>query len=201
MLGRTPLGKAMGDLLGALAGILGAAAAQLETCNKVGYFNASKGCWVGIGAVVLGVFVFFGKYVYPLLMKDGPAKDLVKSASAASGESEVNITIEIVNQVQADIDKLSEQFENMSPEAKDVFIKKCFARRAYAKGADARKNNQAGSPEAKRAADAEARAAAAEAESEAAQEAKEAELTPDQEKMIDDALISIDAPPVDPVPV
>lgn len=198
MLGRTPVGKALSGLIGALAGLIGAAAAQIETCNKVGYFNASKGCWVGIGAVVLGVFVFFGKYVFPLLMKDGSAKNLVKSASAATGESEVKITIEIVQKVQADIDSVNEQFEKMSPEAKDVFIKKCFARRAYAKGADARQR-QAGSPDAKRAeAEEEARNAAAKAESEAN---REAELTQEQEDAIDSALNEIpDLPPV-PAPV
>jgi hypothetical protein len=197
MIARTPLGKALMNLLGGLAGLIGGLGSQLKTCNKVGYFNVSEGCWMGIAAIIGSIFYVLGKFVYPFVMKDGPAKDLVKSASAASGESEVNITIEIVNQVQADID-LSDQFENMSPEAKDVFIKKCFARRAYARGVEARKS-QANSPEAKKA-DAEARTAAAEAETEATQEATE-ELTPEQEKMIDDALDGIDPvpPPVEPV--
>ena len=43
MLGRTPVGKAMASLLGGFAGLVGAAAAQIERCNQVGYFNASKG--------------------------------------------------------------------------------------------------------------------------------------------------------------
>ena len=207
MIARTPLGKALMNLLGGLAGLIGGLGSQLKTCNKVGYFNVSEGCWMGIAAIIGSIFYVLGKFVYPFVMKDGPAKDLVKSASAASGESEVKITIEIVNQVQADIDRLNlnEQFENMSPEAKDVFIKKCFARRAYAKGAAARES-QAGTPEAKKAeAEAEAQRAAAAAESEATQEAAEAELTQEQERMIDEALNDVQAEPAplppEPIPV
>ena len=199
MLGRTPVGKAMGSLLGAFAGLVGTAAAQIERCNKVGYFNASKGCWVGIGAIVLGVFVIFGKYVFPLLMKNGPAKDLVTSASAASGESEVKITIDIVNQVQADIDSLNEQFEKMSPEAKDVLVQKLFARRAFAKGAEARAK-QAESPETKKA-DAAARTAAAEAESAANEELEAAaELTQEQKDSVNNEVDNIIPEPA-PIPV
>ena len=199
MLGRTPVGKAMASLLGGFAGLVGAAAAQIERCNKVGYFNASKGCWVGIGAIVLGVFVIFGKYVFPLLMKNGPAKDLVTSASAASGESEVKITIDIVNQVQADIDSLNEQFEKMSPEAKDVLVQKLFARRAFAKGAEARAK-QAESPETKKA-DAAARTAAAEAESAANEELEAAaELTQEQKDSVNNEVDNIIPEPA-PIPV
>ncbi len=195
MLGRTPVGKAMASLLGGFAGLVGAAAAQIERCNKVGYFNASKGCWAGIGAIVLGVFVIFGKYVFPLLMKNGPAKDLVTSASAATGESEAKITIDIVNQIQADIDglNLNEQFDKMSPEAKDVLVQKLFARRAFAKGAEARAK-QAESPETKKA-DAAARTAAAEAESAANEELEAAaELTQEQKDSVNNEVDNIIEP-------
>lgn len=201
MLGRTPVGRAMASLLGAAAGLIGAAAAQIERCNKVGYFNASKGCWAGIGAVVLGVFVIFGKYVFPLLMKNGSTSTLLKGAALATGDSEFKITIEIVQRVQADIDS-SDIYDNMSPAEQDAFFKKCFARRAYAKGAEARKN-QADSPET-RAETQEAQEAAAEAETEAQEEA---ELTPEQNDNIDEALKDINvepAPepfPVEPIPV
>ena len=62
MLMSTPLGKGLGDFLGGIGGILGAVGTQLETCNKDGYFNVSKGCWVGVGGIAIGV-VFGGAWI------------------------------------------------------------------------------------------------------------------------------------------
>lgn len=59
----TPLGRGLNKFLDGVSGILAGIGAQLETCNKVGYFNVGKGCWTGVLALGIGI-LFGGAWLY-----------------------------------------------------------------------------------------------------------------------------------------
>ena len=90
VIAKSPLGKALSSLLGTAAGIASAIGQQFETCNKVGYFNVNKGCYLGIFAII--------GFVGPILFRF-----LWKVTGSRTTNELVDKTAQISNKSQSDV--------------------------------------------------------------------------------------------------
>lgn len=95
VISNSALGKALISLFGATAGIAAAVGQQFETCNKVGYFNVNKGCYLGI-FVIIG---FIGPILFRFLWKVTGSRtnnELVEKTSQVSNKSQSDIIDESI---------------------------------------------------------------------------------------------------------
>lgn len=108
VIAKSPLGKALSSLLGTLAGIASSVGQQFETCNKVGYFNVNKGCY-------LGVFAIIG-LVGPILFRF-----LWKVTGSKTTNELVEKTAQISNKSQSDVidDSIPKDGKNINDEILD----------------------------------------------------------------------------------
>jgi len=85
----TPLGKGLGKFLNGVGGVLAAAGAQLQTCNKSGYFNVSKGCWLGVAGVAIGA-LYGGAWLYGRF-KTTSGNDTIDKTAQLAEENPVDV--------------------------------------------------------------------------------------------------------------
>lgn len=121
---RSALGKALSAILGTFAGVLTAVGAQIGTCNKVGYFNPGKGCYIGvlgIGYVVLQIIFLVGRW-----LQFRTADKSTNDTSTLKGESAFETARGIVEKIDADAGG-----DDVTEEVRVAAIKKAFHSEAY----------------------------------------------------------------------
>jgi len=95
VIAKSPLGKALSSLLGTAAGIASAIGQQFETCNKIGYFNVNKGCYLGIFAII----GFVGPILFRFLWKvtgSRTTNELVEKTAQISNKSQSDVIDESI---------------------------------------------------------------------------------------------------------
>ena len=91
----TPLGKALGSLLGVLGGALAAVDKQLSICNKVGFMNVGKGCWIGFAAVSMAVLTLFSK-MYKMYVNNKSSNENLENLSELTGDTLSEVMIKLL---------------------------------------------------------------------------------------------------------
>ena len=114
ILSKTPLGKALNDVLGTVGAFAHIVEQQLEICQKNGYFNTGKGCY--LGALLLPIGILYTAFQF-LSLFVGYKSKAVRTAADVSGKPAKEIVKDALDNIDdekiEDDDKLTkEQKEN-----------------------------------------------------------------------------------------
>lgn len=130
VISNSALGKALISLLGTAAGIAASMGKQFETCNKVGYFNINKGCYLGVFAVIGLVGPFLFRYLWKVTGSQ-TKNELVEETSQVSNKSQSDVIDESIPDSGKEItDKILDSNGNEIPlESKIAGWKKSFIKK------------------------------------------------------------------------
>lgn len=128
VISKSTLGKALSSLLGGAAGVAVAAGQQFKTCNKVGYFNVNKGCYLGIFAII----GFIGPTLFRFLWKVTGSRTnnkLVEKTAQVSNKSQSDIIDEIIPEGNINDEILDSNGQEIPRSSKIAGWKKAFNRK------------------------------------------------------------------------
>lgn len=125
------LGKALSNLLGDTEAILALTGRQLNTCNKNGFFNVNKGCYLGVAG--LGIGILFVVFKFASLWVNSKS-DLVNKVSTLTETSTSDIVSKSLEDI--DIDRVLEN-EDLTTRQKVDVIQKALTEKISRNGQEA----------------------------------------------------------------
>lgn len=99
LISKSPLGKALGDLLGLFDGLAKTIEHQIKTCDKSGWFNVKDGCYLGVLGIGVGILYAIVSVVKLVYSGKGSVSDTVDKISAETGKTKSQVQDEIVEKV------------------------------------------------------------------------------------------------------
>jgi hypothetical protein len=109
---KSPLGKALSNLLGGVAGLFSAVDQQLKTCQDNGVFNVSKGCYLGVVGIVSAVLFLASLFVRGWISTKNEAVEKIAILSEKS-------PMKVVSEITADLD-INTEFKDKDGKTQDV---------------------------------------------------------------------------------
>ena len=129
IIGNSPLGKALSSLLGGFAGVAAAVGHQLETCNKVGYFNLKKGCFVGFFTVFAGLS-YLAIQIIKKVANPSTRDPITNKLAAETGKGYIETAESVLKEINLDVKLLDKNGKEVEVSSK---VKKAALEKALSK--------------------------------------------------------------------